>query len=62
MARKKGGWVIRSTKEYGWGGVKDPLYWNNEDGWVDKGSATVFGPIERLQVRLPIGGVWEKRG
>jgi len=57
--RRVGVYIIRSTKEYGYGGFNDPLYWNNEDGWVDKGSGTRFSVIEMRNLRLPICGVWE---
>ena len=51
-------YLIRSTTEYGWGGKRDPLYWSNEDGWVDKANATKFKAWEIWHLRLPIGGVW----
>jgi hypothetical protein len=36
------------------------LYWSNEDGWVDKGSATVFSKEEYLTTPyLPLGSEWE---
>ena len=33
-----------------------PLFWSNEDGWVDRASATIFPTKEGLN--LPIGGKW----
>ena len=29
------------------------VYWSNEDGWVDKDSATVFRASERWNIMLP---------
>lgn len=31
------------------------LYWSNEDGWVDKDSATLFTDDERKTLTLPQG-------
>jgi hypothetical protein len=40
--------------------TNQPLYWSNEDGWVDKGSATVFSKEEYLTTPyLPLGSEWE---
>ena len=37
----------------------EPEFWNNENGWVDLDSATVF-PVEMIgKLHLPVGGVWE---
>ena len=36
------------------------LWWSNEDGWVDKLSATIFSAEEVRTLRLPMGGEWEK--
>ena len=38
----------------------DPLFWSNEDGWVDRDSATTFTTSEASATHLPIGGspVW----
>ena len=33
-----------------------PLYWNNDEGWVDKNSATNFDNTDGLM--LPVGGYW----
>lgn len=49
--------VIRSTVE------KDeltlrPLFWSNEDGWVDRNSATVFSHVDSFRYDLPTGGEW----
>jgi hypothetical protein len=38
----------------------EPLYWNNEDGWVDWLSATVFTPDERDRFNLPMDGAWKQ--
>ncbi len=41
----------------------EPLYWNNEDGWVDWISATVFTQNERDRFNLPVdGSAWEQVG
>lgn len=37
-----------------------PLYWNNQLGWGDVASATVFLDVELEYMRLPLGGVWEE--
>lgn len=34
------------------------VYWNNNDGWVDRPSATVFSKEERGKLNLPIAGDW----
>ena len=52
-------YVIKSTTE------KDddnkPLYWNNDDGWVDEKSATVFTDREMLAYKwLPLSSIWER--
>ena len=31
------------------------VYWSNEDGWVDRASATLFTPAEAATLRLPMG-------
>lgn len=36
------------------------LYWSNVDGWVDIRSADEFTPTQRLNLNLPIGGIWER--
>jgi len=33
----------------------EPLYWNNEQGWVDEASATLF---EHNDYNLPLDGAW----
>lgn len=38
----------------------EPLYWSNETGWCDKGSADVFSSAERDALTLPLGGIWEE--
>ena len=50
--------IIRSVSE-----IDDvtgqSLYWSNKDGWVDKGSATIFTNAEMEKyLWLPIGGEW----
>lgn len=37
------------------------VYWNNDDGWGDKKSATVFSEFERNKYNLPIGGKWVEK-
>lgn len=32
----------------------EPLWWSNEDGWVDEASATTFTDREREYLRLPV--------
>jgi hypothetical protein len=36
----------------------DDLYWNNDLGYVDRASATVFTNDERLMYHLPLEGTW----
>lgn len=38
----------------------DDTYWNNDNGWGDYDSATVFSEAEHLYLQLPIGGSWLK--
>ena len=38
----------------------EPLYWNNETGWGDWLSATVFTSDERDHFNLPIDGTWRQ--
>jgi hypothetical protein len=40
--------------------VSVPLYWSNDDGWVDRGSATIFTQLEAIHLNLPMGGCWER--
>lgn len=35
-----------------------PQWWSNDDGWVDRASATEFTPAERWDIRVPINGNW----
>lgn len=37
---------------------KQPLYWNNVDGWVSRDSATLFTVEEMERFTLPRGGLW----
>lgn len=37
------------------------LYWNNNNGWVDRDSATIFSEQLRDTVNLPIGGIWVRK-
>ena len=50
-------YVIRSTEarddEYGY-----PLFWSNDDGWVDRPSATVFSEEETKDPHIPLSGEW----
>ena len=34
------------------------LYWSNDDGWVDRESATVFSQNEKFVLNLPMYGMW----
>jgi hypothetical protein len=45
---------VRNTTDAN--GETEVLYWSNEDGWGDKGSATIFTVEERYSFNLPIGG------
>ncbi len=36
------------------------LYWNNEHGWVDRESATVFTKYEKENFAIPFDAVWEE--
>jgi hypothetical protein len=36
----------------------EPLYWSNEDGWVDRESATPFTPAEAEVFQLPADSYW----
>lgn len=49
-------WVIRYSRE---SGQEEPLWWSNDDGWVDARSATVFTDEQHLVLRLPLQGKWE---
>ena len=41
--------------------VRDGLWWSNEDGWVDKASATPFTYTEKCSFAyIPFGGVWKQ--
>ena len=45
--------VIRSREEFHSNGK--PLFWSNEDGWVDRKSATLFSKKETEEFDLPLG-------
>lgn len=32
-----------------------PLFWSNDDGWVDFESSTIFSEAEMLSLMLPMG-------
>lgn len=49
-------WLIIGMREKDEDGA--PLFWSNEDGWVDIGSAARFTLEEMTRVRLPVGGAW----
>lgn len=34
------------------------LYWSNRDGWVDRGSATIFTKDEVQSFNIPLDGEW----
>lgn len=36
----------------------EPLYWHNEDGWVEIESANSFSEEETEWMNLPAGGRW----
>ena len=38
----------------------EPLYWNNEMGWGDWLSATVFTQDEKNTLHLPVDGAWKR--
>jgi len=46
MSAKKE-WIIRGRDRAG------VAYWSNQDGWVDRKSATVFSGSEKKRFRLP---------
>lgn len=46
--------IIRNTSD-------QDLFWNNEFGWADRKSATVFDSHERQRLCLPMDGKWIKR-
>jgi hypothetical protein len=52
------GYVVISTTEKD-DETDEPLYWSNDDGWVDLGSATRFSSEEKKKLDLPIGGKWK---
>lgn len=35
-----------------------PLFWNNEDGWVNFDSATEFSEQEQKEFHLPLNSKW----
>lgn len=35
--------------------TQTPLFWSNQDGWVDFRSSTIFSEAETLELTLPIG-------
>jgi hypothetical protein len=50
-------YLIRSDHERDYA-TGEPLYWSNEDGWVDKTHATVFAENEMKYLNLPMTGEW----
>jgi len=49
-------WIIETEN-----GKYDPeglLYWNNDDGWVDRKSSSVFSDKQKNDFTLPTGGKW----
>jgi len=46
-------WLIK--EEYS---VEEPLFWSNNDGWVDKDSADRFTEEQKENLNLPDGGKW----
>jgi len=42
-------YIIRSAKELD--ELRQPLYWSNADGWVDKDLATIFTEEEIVSMR-----------
>lgn len=56
---RKEGFIIRGREDR----EGETLYWSNEDGWVDRGSATVFTDAERQAFALPLEAhTWEQAG
>ena len=45
-------YVVRSVDD------DEGVFWNNEQGWVDRECATVFSAREMAQFNLPLGGEW----
>lgn len=39
---------------------EEPLYWSNENGWVESDCADRFTESEKKRLNLPIGGEWER--
>jgi hypothetical protein len=50
-------WRIQSTTERDFD-TDFPLYWSNENGWVDRPSSDTFTTEEKSVFNLPIGGRW----
>lgn len=47
-------YLIRSTeRSQDW--QPEPLFWNNERGWVSFAQATIFTEEERMTMNLPMG-------
>ncbi len=38
----------------------NPLFWNNEWGWVNQSEADIFSGYEMIEFDLPMGGIWQK--
>jgi len=41
-----------------WDDCGEPIFWNNNMGWGDLSSATVFTEEEWNEATLPINGTW----
>lgn len=44
-------YVIRNADD-------DQLFWCNKNGWVETPHETYFTAQERMELSLPMGGVW----
>jgi Zn ribbon nucleic-acid-binding protein len=40
--------------------TNEESYWSNEDGWVDRKSASLFTPEEKATLNLPMDGDWKE--
>jgi hypothetical protein len=56
--KQKKEWVIQHESLYD-DNSGEPLFWNNEDGWVDEMGATIFDDFEmETYTHIPEGGTW----
>jgi hypothetical protein len=40
----------------------EKLFWNNDDGWCNLHTATIFEPCDVTYRHLPLGGYWVQKG